>query len=214
MAQALKKRVILLFLAACILPLFSCAPGYGRFKLTDKDFRPRGKSLAVLSGLDNDANVILSEYMAEAFKNRSTFQVLSGQEIKRVMPDYPINIKGPYKNAYFSFDVDYARTDVKKLKSIQQKLGVDYLYVLWAPSTYGSEGETVINFLMIAQLFASPDARQIGNIDGQILVQGKSFFFGRNKPGAEQFSKQLMKVTGAIATDIAGKTGMERQEKE
>jgi hypothetical protein len=213
MGALVKRTIALVVVAGLAGSLSSCAPAYGRFKMTDETYKPRGNQLAVLSGLDSEANVILAEYMAEAFRNKSTYKVLPAKEIKRLLPDYPTNIKGPYKNAYFSFDVDYGRTDTRKLKGIAQKLGVDYLYVLWAPGTYTSQGESIVTLLTVAELFGSPEARQIGNIEGQISVAGKSYFIYRSKPGAEQFSKTLLKVTENIAADIAKKTGMLKLEK-
>ncbi len=211
MGTIVKRTIALVIVAGLAGSLSACTPSYGRFKMTDETFKPRGKQLAVLSGLDSDVNVALAEYMAEAFRNKSTYKVLTAREIKLLLPDYPMNIKGPYKNAYFSFDVDYKLTDTRKLKSIGQKLGVDYLYVVWAPSTYSSEYERMLNLLAVGQLFGSPETRQIGTIEGQISVAGKTHFIGQDKPGAEQFSETLLKVTEDIAADISKKTGMQKR---
>ena len=75
-------------------------------------------------------------------------------------------VKGPYKSAYFEIDVDYGKTDMARVKELQQHLGVDYLYVLWAPATVSHGGSTFFSknypvTQIVAQLFESP-GKEVG----------------------------------------------------
>jgi hypothetical protein len=83
-------------------------------------------------------------------------------------------VKGPYKSAYFEIDVDYAKTDMARVKELQQHLGVDYVYVLWAPATvsHGNSGWFLKHYLVtqiVAQLFESPGGKEVGR--GQYAVR-------------------------------------------
>ena len=124
------------------------------FNPVSDNFKPRGKTLAVIAGLDHEANEAAAYHMSEALKKNTRFQVMSSKQIKQAIPGYPDNIRGPYKTAYFEIEVDYAMTDMKKIKAIQQQLGVDYLYVLWAPSST-VYNEKIHSLNIIAQMFES-----------------------------------------------------------
>jgi len=75
-------------------------------------------------------------------------------------------VKGLYKSAYFEIDVDYGNTDLARVKEFQRQLGVDYVYVLWAPATVSHGGATWFSknypvTHIVAQLFESP-GKEVG----------------------------------------------------
>ncbi|MER3423464.1 MAG: hypothetical protein C4293_09765, partial [Nitrospiraceae bacterium] len=80
------------------------------------------------------------KYMTEGLEKNSRFHVLSQKQVAQAVPHYPQHIKGPYNSAYLEIDVGYSKTDVGKIGEIQKRLGVDYLYVLWAPTTTSYRG--------------------------------------------------------------------------
>src|SRR6476659_7997842 len=115
----------------------------------------------------------LAEHRDELGKT-SMFQVLSQKQVAQAIPNYPQLVKGPYKSAYFEIDVDYANTDLVRVKELQQHLGVDYVYVLWAPATvsHGNSSWFSKHYLVtqiVAQLFESPGGKEVGR--GQYAVR-------------------------------------------
>jgi len=120
-----------IFLSLLVIILCGCHT----FKLTTQNFQPKGKRLAIISGLENDTNMMLAHYMSEAFVQYSTFEIIPQERIAKLVKGYPYDIKGPYSSAYMEIDFDFSLTDVEQLHRIQKKLGADYLYVLWSPIT-------------------------------------------------------------------------------
>lgn len=64
--------------------------------------------------------------------------------------------------------MDYAKTDLDRVKQLQKTLGTDYLYILWAPSvtTNGQKSLATKDYSMmqvIAQLYEFPGAREVGH---------------------------------------------------
>jgi hypothetical protein len=85
-----RLRQILLF----VLPLVLGAC-ISTFNPVNGDFKPKGKTLAVIAGLDNDANALTAQYMTESLKKNTRFQVMSQKQVRQAVPGYPDNIQGP-----------------------------------------------------------------------------------------------------------------------
>lgn len=148
--------------------------GCATFHLTHEPFQPKGKKLAVIAGLTNASSLHAAEALADEIAKASQFQVLTQKQVAQAVPNYPQLMKGPYKSAYFDVDVDYEHTDVARIKELQRQLGVDYLYVLWAPATvsHGRSSFFSKNYPMtqvIAQLFESPGSKEVGR--GQYVLR-------------------------------------------
>ena len=104
--------------------------------------------------------------------------MLSQQQVAQAIPHYPQMVKGPYKSAYFEIDVDYGKTDMARVKELQQHLGVDYLYVLWAPATVSHGGSTFFSknypvTQIVAQLFESP-GKEVGRSQYGVRVDDQT----------------------------------------
>ena len=189
--------VLSLFVGAC-----------STFNLVDQNFRPKGKTLAVISGLNNDPNVLTAQYMTDALRKNSRFQVMSQKQVAQSVSNYPQNIKGPYKTAYFQIDTDYSNTDIKKIRQIQQQLGVDYLYVMWTP-TAPVMNDKLHTLHIIAQLFEGPSSKEVGN--GMFgATAGKTDCCLVPTPGDEDTAQALKDRTDYTAKQIAEKTGMQK----
>jgi len=132
------------------------------FSLVETDYRPKGKSIAVIAGLDSEANVVVAQRMADALKKNTRLQVLPHKQAAQAIPNYPVRIKGPYNYAFLEIEPEYGNTDRKKIREIQQKLGVDYLYVIWTPTATVTQG-SIHQLHAIAQLFEGPSAKEVGN---------------------------------------------------
>jgi hypothetical protein len=174
------------------------------FNPVNGDFKPKGKTLAVIAGLDHESNQLAAQYMSESLKQNTRFQVMPYKQVKQTLPNYPTNIQGPYKTAYFEIEVDYAKTDLKKIKAVQQQLGVDYLYVLWAPSatTYGSK---IHSLNIVAQLFENGKEVANGRFNA---TAGRSTCCLSPAPDTGDKVNAIKDATDYVAKEIAEKTGM------
>ena len=152
-----------------IIGLILALSGCSTFHLTQEPFQPKGKKL-----MTNDSSLRIAKSFGDELGKTSMFQVLSQTQVAQAIPNYPQLVKGPYKSAYFEIDVDYAKTDVGRVKELQQHLGVDYVYVLWAPATvsHGNSSWFSKHYLVtqiVAQLFESPGGKEVGR--GQYAVR-------------------------------------------
>ena len=153
--------------------------GCATFHLTQEPFQPKGKKLAVIAGLTNPSSLQIAQALGDELGKTSQFQVLSQRQIAQTIPNYPQLVKGPYKSAYFEIDVDYGRTDLARVKELQQHLGVDYVYVLWAPATVSHGGSTFFfkNYpvtQIVAQLFESPGGKEVGRSQYAVRVDDQT----------------------------------------
>ena len=153
--------------------------GCATFHLTKEPFQPKGKKLAVIAGLTNPSSLQIAQSLGDELGKTSQFQVLSQRQIAQAIPNYPQLVKGPYKSAYFEIDVDYGRTDLARVKELQQHLGVDYVYVLWAPATVSHGGSTFFSknypvTQIVAQLFESPGGKEVGRSQYAVRVDDQT----------------------------------------
>ena len=153
--------------------------GCATFHLTQEPFQPKGKKLAVISGLTNAGSLSVAEALSDELGKASRFHVLSQKQVGQAILNYPQLIRGPYKSAYFEIDVDYAKTDLARVKELQQHLGVDYLYVLWAPATVSHGGSNLFfkNYpvtQIVAQLFESPGGKEVGRSQYAVRVDDQT----------------------------------------
>ncbi len=169
--------------------------------------KSRGKSIAIVSGLNSNLNVIAAELFADALREKSYFEVLSPKRVELAIPNYPINIKGPYISRGFGIETDYSNTETMKIKEMKERLGVDYLYVLWAPSASESYGTVSLNFL--AQVFAGTEPGEIDNdAFSSSAWGGINCFLNFVRPSAEKQLKVLKETCDDVATEFADKHGM------
>lgn len=177
------------------------------FSPVDANFKVKGKTIAVVAGLDNEPNIATARNMAESLKKKTRFQVVPHSQVKQSLPNYPSNIQGPYKSSYFEIEVDYTKTDMKKIRSIQQQLGVDYLYVVWTPSAT-VYNEKIHSLNAVAQLFEN--GREVGN--GRFnATAGRTDCCLVAAPDSRDKANAIKDATDYVAREIGEKTGMARQ---
>jgi hypothetical protein len=165
------------FLSAVGLALI--LSGCATFHLTQEPFQPKGKKLAVISGLTNASSLGVAQALGEELGKTSQFQVLSQKQIAQAVPNYPQLVNGPYKSAYFEIDVDYSKTDMTRVKELERHLAVDYVYMLWAPATVSHGNSTWFskNYAVtqiVAQLFESPSGKEIGRSKYAVRVDDQT----------------------------------------
>jgi len=199
-----RRYMCMVLAAALALALGAC---FSAFTPVNGDFKPKGKTIAAIAGLDNEPNVAVAQSMSESLKKNTRFQVMPHSQVKQAITGYPSNIQGPYKTAYFEIEVDYAKTDLKRIKAIQQKLGVDYLYVLWAPSAT-SYGGKIHSLNIIAQLFEN--GKEVGNGRFNATAGGSTCCLSPTPDTGDKVNA-IRDATDYVAKEIGEKTGMLKQ---
>ncbi len=129
-ALKLVSSALVFFLAACGGPVnkpFNPVDEHKSFKVS---------SIAVISGSDHDGDMQLAKMVTKGITERSTFRVLSQEEIEKKVSNYPLLIS--FRNDIKDDDekpIWFSPDQKSKLNSIQAKLKVDYLFVIWNSHT-------------------------------------------------------------------------------
>ncbi len=198
------NRLSIASVVLLILSLTSCSS----FNLVDLNSKPAGSSIAVICGINNDANVALATVMTESLQNKTSFKVLSQKQVADAVPNYPTRITGPYKYAYMQIDEDYTRTDIEKLKDYYKKLKVKYMLVIWVPilttvkttSQYGTSIDEQLH--TITQLYEFPEGKEVGNAKNIISKYDGTTYVGSNKGTKKDI---MMMYCDRLVKDLAEK---------
>lgn len=175
------------------------------------EVKASGKSIAVVAGVDNDMNVAVAESMAEALSRNSTFKVLPSKQVAQRIAGYPQKIKGPYNSAYLSLDIDFTKTDIKKVREIVKRVGTEFVYVIWVPTGSsrtasaagaGTSGEAK-QYHAVAQMFRGPGAKVVGQ--GKFDVTAVRYL-PYAKVSDEDLRKAVASTTDTVSSIIAEKT--------
>ena len=190
MRDGMRLRAVLAVVLA--LAVSGC---FNAFNVLDSNFKSKGRSMAVLAGVPEEANVAVAALVADELRKQSRYQIVTPAQIAQAVKPYPQLIKGPYRSAYFAIDVDWSLTDKQKLTALQRALGVDYLYVIWAPTAVSSGGSGAA-LQLVGQLFEFPGAKEVGHGAFQLLLQKDNTTY--LKQGAEKVARQLAEETGML----------------
>lgn len=191
------KKIMLLSL------LLFFVGGCATFKpLTPGFHAKKNASIAVISGRQKDNNLMIAHYVTEALKEKSKYRVLPQASITKAVKGYPFDIHGPYGTAYLQVEKDYTKTDVKAIRQLQKKLGVDYLFVIWAPISVMVNGTNNLTEV-ITQLFEFPGAKEVGRGGFRIMARKVTWSFSRTLKDSEieqGIKAAALKVAGELAT--------------
>lgn len=167
------------------------------FRLADPGFKPKARTMAVISGIRKQQSVDIAMLLDLAMHNESKYSVLPPARIKHLARPYPVDIQGPYKSAYFEIDTDWSMTDRQKIARIQRQLGVENLLVIWAPIAVSVNDSPIIQIPVVAQMF-EPGGKVVAQSNMMLAVGDKG-------------NKYLVEGVTGIADNIAQKTGMARK---
>ena len=162
---------------AAVLLSCSTADKKGRkFALVEKDlFLQSGKSIAVVSGCNNDNDFQITKLMSDKLSASGKFKVLPQSQISKMVPMYPLN----YNIIDFSATVstNLSETSRAKIDSLQKSLKTDYILVIWI-----SDMATVNRFhramILSSRLISYPEGNVVGYSDrlndkaSSVLFQG------------------------------------------
>ncbi len=199
------SRLKLLSVVLCLAFFSSCITF---FDFVGKKEEIRGNKLAVISGLKNQNSVIFARIVTEELARVSSFTIMSQQEISARLGNYPSIIRGPYESAYMNIIEKYDNTDTARLNEIQKKLGVDNLYVIWAPvhveMQIGGSTATPYQIHAITQFFSYPGGKEVGRSMFKTMY-AEGFVIGSNVPRSPEDA--IRYASEQIAVKIAKKTG-------
>jgi hypothetical protein len=170
--------------------------GCSTFQLLDTHFRPNGKTLAVISALSDDTNLLAAKLLTESIARDSFYRVMSQKQIAETISNYPLHIRGPYQPAYLEVEEDFSRTDFRKLAEIQKRLGVDYLYVIWMP--------TAIKHRTAIMRGANPPLQMFT----QLIAGGSVVGRGNYRPSYGKRAVLLRKDLDVVAKELVKTTMM------
>jgi len=198
----------LLFLAVSL----AVPPAADQMPAASGDLRLRPKTIAVVSGLNKDVNLLAVDLITQALAKDGQLKVLSAEQVAARLHDYPYNIRGPYRAEYFSITDDYDNTDVAVVKRIKHTLGVDYLYVVWMPGGSSDQfGHTSLYFM--TQLFEGPECTLVHNGSFSSNAWGGiSCCLAFKRPTGEQQARELAKSCGQHAREVAEEIFKDRSE--
>ncbi|MEN8134900.1 MAG: hypothetical protein ABFS18_05120 [Thermodesulfobacteriota bacterium] len=132
MSFSLKQLISKGFIAAVILFSFSACGGKARPFVPINDgiiFKPA--RLAVICGETDDIGKNFVAALTEEMRARTTFTVLSQKDIAKKIKKYPFNIKMVEKAKDPKKPIWIDPAEIKKIKALQKKLEVDYVFVVW-----------------------------------------------------------------------------------
>jgi hypothetical protein len=120
----------LFFLGIFLLAVTGCGSTYHTLTPVDPAHPIKPARLAVISGDKSELDKNLARALTEELRTRTTFQVLTQEEISKKINKYPVPFEliepeNPEKPVWFSPD------GKKELDAIQAKLKADYLFVIW-----------------------------------------------------------------------------------
>jgi hypothetical protein len=127
---------IILTVFSFLMLLYGCGGVHRPFELMDKNTRIRPGSLAVLSGSSNEVDVKLAADLTQELKKRSTFHVMSQEEIARRVPGYPSEI---FRNSKVPKEEEdnyawFSQGNKARVDAAHAQLNTDYIFLIWAGS--------------------------------------------------------------------------------
>ena len=126
----LRQVLLLLVLAGMVALLSGCGGTPHPFSLYDEKTSIRTGSIAVISADTSELTVRVAENLTRELKERSTFKVLSQEEVRRRVGKYPVTIKaGQPENE--DNPVWFAKGEKAKVDAMHAQLKTDYVFVVW-----------------------------------------------------------------------------------
>lgn len=158
-----------------MMSLLGCGGVHKPFALMDEGYKVRPSSVAVIAGSSADVDTRLARFLTEELAKRTTFRVISQEEIEKKVPSYPLNFKlGKVSDE--KKPVWYAQSEKGKLDSIQARLKADYLFLVWGANlnvyTYNNGAGMKYYIVILGNLLEYPKGKpvaftQFGNSRGQ-----------------------------------------------
>ena len=205
---------ILLTVSSVLLLLNGCGGVHRPFELVDKNIKIRPGSIAVLSGSGSEVDVKLAINLTQELKKRSTFRVLSQEEIARRVSGYPSELVRNSKVPKAEEDnyAWFSQGNKGRVDAAHAQLNTDYVFVIWAGNlskwVTSGQGGTRVDYVVsvYGRFFEYPKGRidaysAFGRSKGQSCC-----LFGKSegedvdallKDAAEEAADKFISVTGS-----------------
>lgn len=154
-----------------------------------------GGSLAVISGIKDAESLELTKGVESLIAESSDIKVLGQEEITAIIPAYPATILDSRSG--------FSDADRAKFLKIQEKLGTDYILVLWGSyfNQQNNNGSISSSLGIMGRLLEFPGAVPIGETDfqwsmGKKLFEGyddyeKRFYSGASSTFVDKFLEEI-----------------------
>jgi hypothetical protein len=155
--------------ATMLVGLSACGGVNKPFNPMDSGTKFKQTSLAVIAGGTSDGDIKLAEEVTNGLTKRSTYHVLSQEEIAQRIPDYPVPIAYKEQNQVGEKDdkvVWFLPSEKKKLNAIQARLKVDNLFVIWNSEIMlisSSQGGSTYYVYPVGNMIEYPGAKVVAS---------------------------------------------------
>jgi hypothetical protein len=175
------------------------------FALYDEKTVIRSSSIAVVSADTSELTVQLADNLTRELKARSTFKVLSQEEVARRLGRYPVKVKpgtpdNPDKPIWF------AKGEKAKVDSMQAQLKTDYVFLVWTDNlrkvTRTGQGGSSVTYSVdvYGNVVEYPKSRAIG-YTSFARNQGQSCcLFGKSE--GDDIHEMVKAAAGSMADDF------------
>jgi hypothetical protein len=203
MARYVRSRRVFPLLALFTLCggalLAGCCGIHKPFEPMDDKVQIRPGTIAVISADGSEATMRLADCLTRELKERSTFKVLSQEEVARRVGRYPVVIKEATPENTDK-PVWFAKGEKAKVDAMQAQIKADYLFVVWTwglsrVTTTSSGGGSSVNYRV--------------NVDGNVIeypkgrVIGYSVFGGSKSQSCCLFGKSEGEDINVMLRDAA-----------
>ncbi len=192
---------------------YGCSARHQYFDVAQKGYQVKPGTLAVISGDNAAVSVKLAALLTRELQGRSTFRVVSQEDIAKRIPDYPYPIlQTKTEKTSKGMVIDsYTEANRGQVAAIQKNLKTDYVFVVWGEdlrkvlrtTQYGvllgigrGSYEADIN----GQLFHYPQGAEVGNTSFT-ASESAGFFATANL--SERDNEYVEKMILSAATFIA-----------
>lgn len=220
MMRSAKRRSVpavgVLLVLVLLSVLSGCCGTPHPFELFDDKTTIKTGSIAVISADGSEPTMRLADNLTRELKERSTFKVLSQEEVGRRVGRYPVTIKeSQAENA--DKPVWFAKGEKAKVDAMQAQIKTDYVFVVWTGNLSrvtrtGQGGSSVSYHISVdGNVVEYPKARVIGfssfgyNKGQSCCLSGKSEGDDINEMLKEAAKEMADKFISAAKAEKQGK---------
>ena len=157
------RKISITFIGIAVVSVILSCSGH---KFLKNDITPNGSIAVILAETrTGEVNVLLGDNLTRCLSEQTTLHVMQQSEVKNKLGKYPVKIKGPYTTANNEISVDYSKTDMDAIAAVAEKIGVQYLYVVWFPFLYELGNGKRYDGEIVAQMFEFPSRKEIARGD-------------------------------------------------
>jgi len=209
-------RIVIYPVALALITAFAagCATNVP-FDLFQEGYKPKGKSLAVISGSSDDADIRFAEHVTKKLQEMSTLKVLSQQEVERRVGKYPANIKITEPKDKDK-PVWYAAGEKAKIDSLHGAVKTDYLLVVWVTNvnrivTRDSRGGGSVSYGagFVSNLVEYSPGKAVGYSEFGRSKRQSCFLFGGSE--GKDIDNLLLSSAEDLADDLVDRTATRKK---